>query len=300
VGFVLSEPLPPSERVLYGSDIVVIGQVRCPPDVPHFRDCGSTRTYCAIFPRSAVLIRRGDRRPFVEDPTVVGLYNRGEDYERFKVSPEGDRGDWFGFAPAAIRDIVRLVDPAAADSVRPLKVGWARVSARTFLQQRQIFEHVRRTATPDPLLVDERCLQLLATIVSEAYGGVQELSSDDRSYELVEAIRTTIDKRFAGSLSLVAIANDVGTSPFHLCRAFRRVFGTSIHRYLTSVRLRRAVECLGREGVDLGELAIQLGFNSHSHFSAAFRREFQTTPSTCRGRFAGGQLGDQRSRAWNS
>jgi len=276
--------------VLYESDIVVVGQVRCRPDVPHFRDCGSARTYCAIFPRSAVLIRRGDRPPFVEDPTVVGLYNRGDDYERFKVSPEGDRGDWFGFAPTVIRDALRSVDPGAADSVRPLTIAWARISARTFLWQRQIFEHVRRTVAPDTVLVDERCLRLLAAIVSEAYGGSEGSPVDDREYELVEATRRAIDKRFAGSLSLAAIANEVGTSPFHLCRAFRRVAGTSIHRYLTSVRLRRAVECLGRHEVDLGDLAIQLGFNSHSHFSAAFRREFRITPSICRGRFGTAHL----------
>jgi AraC family transcriptional regulator len=207
VGAVLCGPLPPSERVLYESDIVVVGQVRCRPDVPHFRDCGS-----------------------------------------------------------------------------------ARISARTFLWQRQIFEHVRRTVAPDTVLVDERCLRLLAAIVSEAHGGIEGSPVDGRDYELVETTRRAIDERFAGSLSLAAVANEVGTSPFHLCRAFRRVAGTSIHRYLTSVRLRRAVECLGRDEVDLGDLAIQLGFNSHSHFSAAFRREFRITPSICRGRFGTAHL----------
>lgn len=276
---VLNEPLPPNERLLFAGESVVIGQVRCLPTDPLFRYCGRTRTYCAIFPRSAVLIRRNNGRPFVEDPTVVGLYNRGEEYERFKVSPEGDRGDWFAFAPIVIRDVIRAFDPAAADSARPLRVGWARTSAATFLQQRLIFEHVRRMPSADPILVEEMCVRLLQAIVAEAYAGHRPSTDSSRAHEIAEAVRAIIDRRFALPLTLQSIAAEVESSVFHVCRVFRRVYGTSIHRYLTDVRLRRALEGVARPDVDLGQLALEVGFNSHSHFTAAFRREFGLVPS---------------------
>src|SRR5262249_17350526 len=282
---VLAGSLPPTERLLFESDSVVIGQVRCPPDAAHFRNCGSTRTYCALFPRSAVLIRRRGRRPFTEDPTVVGLYNRGEEYERFKVSPEGDRGDWFAFSPEAICDAIRALDPAAGDDrERPLRVAWARCSPATVLRQRLLFEHVRRTPDTDPMGIEEMALALLDAVVHDAYTAAPTSEPPRRVYELAEAARQVLDLRYAQQISLQQIASLVDTSMFHLCRAFRRAHGTTIHRYLTVVRLRRALERLSTPHVDLAQLAIDLGFNTHSHFTAAFRREFGASPSAVRGR----------------
>ncbi len=66
-----------------------------------------------------------------------------------------------------------------------------------------------------------------------------------------------------------------------------RVEGVSLHRYLMQLRLARALVELPH-AEDLAALALALGFSSHSHFSAAFRRAFGCTPSqfrqTARGR----------------
>jgi AraC-like DNA-binding protein len=48
------------------------------------------------------------------------------------------------------------------------------------------------------------------------------------------------------------------------------------------MRLRRALEGLARDRTDLGDLAEGLRFSHHSHFSAAFRREFGVPPSVAR------------------
>lgn len=43
-----------------------------------------------------------------------------------------------------------------------------------------------------------------------------------------------------------------------------------------------ALERMPTYGEGLTMLALELGFSSHSHFSAAFRREFGVAPSTPR------------------
>jgi AraC family transcriptional regulator len=43
--------------------------------------------------------------------------------------------------------------------------------------------------------------------------------------------------------------------------------------------LRVALERLSEGDCDLTELALNLGFSSHSHFTDAFKREFGRTPS---------------------
>lgn len=55
-----------------------------------------------------------------------------------------------------------------------------------------------------------------------------------------------------------------------------------IHCYLNGLRLRAALELVVEGTGDLGELALELGFSSHSHFTAAFRKEFGMSPRAVR------------------
>jgi AraC-like DNA-binding protein len=51
--------------------------------------------------------------------------------------------------------------------------------------------------------------------------------------------------------------------------------------YRNDVRLRLSLEAV-LEGGDLSQIALESGFSSHSHFTAAFRAHFGVTPSTTR------------------
>ena len=73
----------------------------------------------------------------------------------------------------------------------------------------------------------------------------------------------------------------MGTSPFHLARVFRRESGLTIHAYVHQLRLRTALErVMDRE--DLSRVAVDLGYATHSHFTASFRRSFGVPPSSLR------------------
>jgi AraC-like DNA-binding protein len=80
------------------------------------------------------------------------------------------------------------------------------------------------------------------------------------------------------------MARAVHASPFHLARIFQQRTGVPVHRYLTQLRLRAALERLADGADDLTALALELGFSSHSHFTDSFRREFGCAPSTVRAR----------------
>jgi len=84
-----------------------------------------------------------------------------------------------------------------------------------------------------------------------------------------------------GRLSLSQIASDLGVTPIHLTQSFKRSEGMPLYRYQTLLRLGRALERLP-EQEDITDLAFELGFSSHSHFTAAFRTELGTTPSRYR------------------
>jgi len=280
----LSESLPPSERVVFQGESVLIGQVRCPPTAAHFRNCGKARTFCIVFPRGAVIIRRPNQPPLIEDPSVVTFYNRAEEYERFELSPEGDRCDWFAYDVDVVRDAIRQFDPAAADDERnPLRLVSSRSSSDVFRRQRLLFERVRNDRAADPLYVEEMAIDLLDRVVGDAYAARPHSGiSPRRACELADAARRLVALGYARPLGLRQIADRLDTSVFHLCRVFRSVHGTTIHRHRTQLRIRHALECLANPAADLAQLAFDLGFSTHSHFTAAFKREFGATPSLVR------------------
>jgi AraC-like DNA-binding protein len=82
-------------------------------------------------------------------------------------------------------------------------------------------------------------------------------------------------------LSLAEVARCVGLSPIYLTTLFTRIEGISLHRYHMRLRLASALARL-QQACDLGALGLELGFSSHSHFSAAFRQAFGLTPSAMR------------------
>jgi AraC-like DNA-binding protein len=102
------------------------------------------------------------------------------------------------------------------------------------------------------------------------------------SGDLVEETKAVLARSFRQPLSLQEIADRLGFSVFHLCRLFRRGTGTTLHHYRNELRLRTALDEVADPRTDLSSLGLDLGYSSHSHFTAAFHRAFGTTPSALR------------------
>lgn len=98
----------------------------------------------------------------------------------------------------------------------------------------------------------------------------------------VERAKAYLARRLDEPLDLEAVARAAHCSRFHLCRLFKRETGTTLSRYLHTQRLDEALARLADNRTRLSDLAADLGYASHSHFTAAFRREFGRTPSELR------------------
>jgi AraC-like DNA-binding protein len=133
------------------------------------------------------------------------------------------------------------------------------------------------------LYVEETIIGLLARVIEDAY--TEAPGSVPRRHLAAEALAhdacELLGRRFTEPMTLAEIAAAIGTSPFHLCRSFRRATGTTLHEYRNQLRLRSALDRL-EAADDLSQLALELGYSSHSHFTAAFRRSFGFTPSIAR------------------
>jgi AraC family transcriptional regulator len=273
---------------VFASPLVRVGRWRCPADHPIFADSGPTAEALFVFPRESVWIRHAGREPFVADANTVTYYNKGQCYTRRKLSARGDQCDWFAVAPEAIAETLAAHEPAAIDRPElPFRFTHGPSDPDSYLRQRMVFEHVSHEKNADRLFVEEAVLSILGEVTGLAYtcqGGVKPASRtrQRRDVDLVESARDVIARHFKENLSLADIAREVESSVFHLARIFKARTGFSLHAYRNQLRLRAALERLAEPGIDLIDIALDLGFSSHSHFTETFRRSFGKTPSAVR------------------
>jgi len=102
--------------------------------------------------------------------------------------------------------------------------------------------------------------------------------SRQRLARVTEFITANLDS----DITLSAMAEAAGMSPFHFARSFRRVTGRTPHGYLAERRLEQARLLLHDRRLSIQEVAAAIGIRSPSHFSAFFARHMGTTPTQFR------------------
>ncbi|HEY0285707.1 MAG TPA: AraC family transcriptional regulator [Pseudomonas sp.] len=95
-----------------------------------------------------------------------------------------------------------------------------------------------------------------------------------------------IDSHLADPLSLGQLAGMCALSEYHFARMFRESFGLPPHQYLLARRLHRARHLLRSGTQAFGDIALDCGFASASHFSNRFRQAVGATPGEYRLAFA--------------
>ena len=96
--------------------------------------------------------------------------------------------------------------------------------------------------------------------------------------KLVDRTKLVLSSDVARRWTLAEVAAEVGVSPVYLTQVFAQVEAVPLYRYQLRLRLSRALDLLGQYD-NLTALSIDLGFSSHSHFSAAFRQAYGRTPA---------------------
>lgn len=96
--------------------------------------------------------------------------------------------------------------------------------------------------------------------------------------ERVERVRTILGEKLSEPPSLEELGRMVGCSPFYLSRLFSQETGMTIQQYLRHVRMERAAQLLRTGKCNVTEAALEVGYNSLSHFSSAFHETFGCCP----------------------
>lgn len=269
-------------RLLFASELLQAGTFGVDRDDPAFGCAGMIRDRIElVFPAVPVAIEQEGLPPFIADPLRVVWYQPRQKFARRAISASGDRCLWLGFAPECV-DAALACGQGAAGFRQAQDCRGAGASTAPLAMARARFQRILADAAARwSLEIEELALALLqCALKSGPESLLPALTPHER--RCAWRARELLGCRFAEELPLAVLAREVGCSAFHLARAFRRETGHSLHGFQTLLRLRAAVGrvSLGKEPA--GRLALDLGFSSHSHFSAAFRREYGVTPSSVR------------------
>jgi len=262
---------------LLKSPTVTIRDTLCRGTCTHQSSEECTATTQLVFPYRGVYVRHVGQNQAVAEANQVLFFNATEGY---RISHPVQGGD--GSLTLVITE-QQLHEMAPSSSLRdggPLafRQRRLRIDARTQALV-ALLRHSLRQKIAEPLEAESLAL----TLVQRALGPrtTHEAGASVGRQRLVDRVKLVLSSDLARRWTLAEIAAEVRGSPVYLTQVFQQVEGMPLYRYQLRLRLARALDLLGQYD-DLTALSLDLGFSSHSHFSAAFRETYGCSPSEFR------------------
>lgn len=264
-------------QTLLATASVTVRDVGCAGHCRHqsAEECASATEL--VFPYRGVYARHLGRDQAVAEANQVLFFNAGEAYRVSHPVAGGDASLSLTIAEPLLREIVP----------RPLLHDGARTAFRR--QRRRIdargqalvalLRHGLRQGTAQPLEAESLALTLVQRALGPRTSHAAEAGIGPE--RLADRVKLVLASDLTRRWTLDEIAAEVGGSPVYLTQVFRRVEGMPLYRYQLRLRLARALNLLPQYD-DLTALGLDLGFSSHSHFSAAFREAYGRSPSEFR------------------
>ncbi|WP_332773947.1 helix-turn-helix transcriptional regulator [Phenylobacterium sp.] len=264
-------------ETLLRSSSVTIRDIRCRGACRHQspEECATATEL--VFPYRGVYARHLGRNQAIAEANQVLFFNAGDGY---RVSHPVAGGDAC-LSLALDEDLLREFAPNALLREGP-GLAFHHHRLRIDPGAQALVARLRRglrTHAAEPLEAESLAMALVARALgprtTRAPGG-----SAGRQ-RLADRVKLVLAGDLGRRWTLGQVAAEVGMSPVYLTQVFKEVEGLPLYRYQLRLRLARALDLL--DGYDdLTALSLDLGFSSHSHFSAAFRTAYGRSPSAFR------------------
>jgi len=230
-----------------------------------------------VFPYRGVYVRHLGSDQAVAEANQVVFFNATEGYRVSHPVPGGDASLSLAISESLLRE---LAPPAflCDGAMLAFRRQRLRIDARTQVLV-ALLRHSLRQNIAEPLEAES----LAVTLVQRALGPrtTHAAGASFGRQRLVDRVKLVLAGDLARRWTLAEIAAEVRGSPVYLTQVFQQVEGLPLYRYQLRLRLARALDLLAQYD-DLTTLGLDLGFSSHSHFSAAFREAYGRSPSEFR------------------
>jgi AraC family transcriptional regulator len=236
-----------------------------------------TATTQVVFPYRGVYVRHLGQDQAVAEANQVLFFNTGEGYRISHPVPGGDASLTLVINESQLREIAprALLRDGAKLAFRQQRL---RIDARA-----QVLVALLRHSLRENIAETLEAESLALTLVQRALGPrtAHTAGASVGRQRLVDRVKLVLSSDVARRWTLAEIAAEVRGSPVYLTQVFQQVEGLPLYRYQLRLRLARALDLLGQYD-DLTALGLDLGFSSHSHFSASFRQMYGRSPSEFR------------------
>jgi AraC family transcriptional regulator len=244
-----------------------------------------------VLPRYGVFQRYDAFGCQLVDVNYVAFFNSHQPHEISHPLAGGDACTIINLRDTVLRDMLKTIDPAVVEREQPFLRSGILLNPAQQLSKQRLLRFLAQAASHAPLAVEAAVLAFAADMLAASYEAQVAPIMNRAHWDTVRAIQAFLNLHYAENLTLDTIATHVHYSPYLLCRIFKQYLGLTIHQYLSRLRLFHALEILIAElALPVGDIALQLGFYSHSHFTAAFAQTFNLSPSDYRRQANGIQL----------
>ncbi len=230
-----------------------------------------------MFPYRGAYVRHLGGDETVAEANQILFFNAGEGY---RISHPVEGGDASLTLLVSEEQLCELAPRPLLEDHRPpvFRLRRLRIDARAQALV-AVLRHSLRERVAEPLEAESLAL----TLVQRALGPrtSQRAGASTGRQRLVDRVKLVLASDLARRWTLAEIGAELRCSPVYLTQVFRQVEGLPLYRYQLRLRLARALDLLAHCD-DLCALSFDLGFSSHSHFSAAFRAAYGRSPSEFR------------------
>lgn len=235
-----------------------------------------------VFPYRGVYVRHVGSEQSVADANHVLFFNAEEGFQVSHPVAGGD-SSLVLVLPEALLQELAPADLLARGGRPGLRLQHLRIDARA-----QALVALLRHGLVQGSVEALEAEGLLLTLACRALGPrtTRESGATSAKRRLVDRVKVLLASDLSRRWTLADIAAEIGGSAVYLTQAFQQVEGLPLYRYQLRLRLAQALDRLAQTE-DLSALAQELGFSSHSHFTAAFRQAYGRSPSAFRGAVAG-------------
>jgi AraC family transcriptional regulator len=230
-----------------------------------------------VFPYRGAYVRRLGRDEAVAEANQALFFNAAEGYRVSHPVPGGDASLTLIISEPDLRELAprAFLRDGAALAFRQQRL---RIDPRAQALV-ALLRHSLRQNIAESLEAESLALTLAQRALGPRTAHAAGASVGRR--RLADRVKLVLASDLARRWTLADIAAEVGGSPVYLTQVFKQVEGLPLYRYQLRLRLARALDLLAQYD-DLTALGLDLGFSSHSHFSAAFREAYGHSPSEFR------------------
>ncbi|GIN74232.1 AraC family transcriptional regulator [Bacillus sp. J14TS2] len=108
----------------------------------------------------------------------------------------------------------------------------------------------------------------------------------DPIMDIINDTKAYIQRHYTEKLTLKQIAQNIGISPYHLGRIFKKHTSRTPRSYLENIRVSKAIHLLKNLDLSIMDICYEVGFQSYSSFYHAFQKQTQYSPQQYRNSFS--------------